>query len=288
MKHFFARKSTLKVFLGCVVWMSATVVIFNSCEKDPTSFIANYKDKSSKNVEKLNQSNRVNIDDPDKRTIYLTFDDGPNRGTENLIKIINKHNIDVTAFVVGKHINTSKKQKKDYEELQSDTLIEIANHSYSHAVNKYAKFYQNPAKVVHDFKIVRDSLKLLNPIARTPGRNIWRINGINVTDIKASKIAADQLQTAGFKLVGWDLEWRGNSQMKLKNNHEDMLKKVDSIFFNDREKTPRHLVLLTHDQYLHDEQSVKELDLFIQKLKESNRFVFKKISNYPKINETLN
>lgn len=288
MKHFSTRKPSVKDFLGYAVWMSAILIIFNSCEKDSNSFMTKIKNKSSKNVDKLSQSNRVNMDDPDKRIIYLTFDDGPNRGTENLIKIINKHNIDVTTFVVGKHINSSKKQKKDYEELQSDSLIEIANHSYSHAGLKYSKYYQNPAKVVHDFKIVRDSLKLLNPIARTPGRNIWRINGINVTDIKTSKVAADQLQTAGFKLVGWDLEWRGNSQMKLKNNHEEMLKKIDSIFFNDLEKTPRHLVLLTHDQYLYDDQSVKELDLFIQKLKESNRFIFKKISNYPKINQTLN
>lgn len=282
MGYFSTRKHFNKGFFGTIAIFATIIVIVDSCQKD------NLKVKTEKNVPQLKHSNRVNMDDPDKRSIYLTFDDGPNRGTKNLIKILNKHKINATSFVVGQHINNTKKQKSDYTDLQQDSLIEIANHSYSHADNKYTKFYQNPEKVVHDFKIVRDSLKLLNPIARTPGRNIWRINGINVTDIKASKSTADQLQKAGFKLVGWDLEWRGNSEMKLKNNHQDMLKKVDSIFFNDLEKTPRHLVLLTHDQYLHDEQSVKELDLFIQRLKESNRFVFKKISDYPKINETLN
>lgn len=282
MGYFSTRKHFNKGFFGTIAIFATIIVIVHSCQKD------NLKVKTEKNVPQLKHSNRVNMDDPDKRSIYLTFDDGPNRGTKNLIKILNKHKINATSFVVGQHINNTKKQKSDYTDLQQDSLIEIANHSYSHADNKYTKFYQNPEKVVHDFKIVRDSLKLLNPIARTPGRNIWRINGINVTDIKASKSTADQLQKAGFKLVGWDLEWRGNSEMKLKNNHQDMLKKIDSIFFNDLEKTPRHLVLLTHDQYLHDEQSVKELDLFIQKLKESNRYVFKKISDYPKINETLN
>lgn len=286
MKHFLARKLFNKSFPGTIVILTAITVTFQSCQKENIN--NTLQPELAKNAPELKQPNRINIDDPDKRTIYLTFDDGPNRGTENMIKILNKHNIYASSFVVGNHINSSNKQKLDYADLQQDSLIEIANHSYSHANNKYAKFYQNPDKVVHDFKIVRDSLKLLNPIARTPGRNIWRINGINITDIKASKIAADQLQTAGFKLIGWDLEWHGSPQMKLKNNHQDMLKKVDSIFFNDLEKTPRHLVLLTHDQYLHDENSVKELDLFIQKLKESNRFVFKKISDYPKINETLN
>jgi len=290
MRHSLAKKTSFKVLFGTIIGFAVIALTFQSCQKDnlPEQKNKSRQPKAAKNVPDLKPSNHVNIDDPDKRTIYLTFDDGPNRGTENLIKILNKHNIYATSFIVGRHINSSKKQKVDYENLQKDSLIEIANHSYNHAANKYAKFYQNPEKVVHDFKIVRDSLKLLNPIARTPGRNIWRINGINVTDIKASKIAADQLQNAGFKLVGWDLEWRGNSEMKLKNNHQEMLKKVDSIFFNDLEKTPRHLVLLTHDQYLYDENSVKELDLFIQKLQESNRFIFKKISDYPKIKEILN
>ncbi|MEF9478591.1 hypothetical protein OWR28_13595 [Chryseobacterium sp. 1B4] len=76
--------------------------------------------------------------------------------------------------------------------------------------------------------------------------------------------------------------------MTLKGSHEAMIKKVDSIFLNDLEKTSRHLVFLTHDQYLRDADSINELDLFIEKLQKSNKFVFRKISQYPKINEVLN
>lgn len=96
------------------------------------------------------------------------------------------------------------------------------------------------------------------------------------------------LQTNNYKVIGWDLEWKHDGKMKLKGSHEEMLKKVDSIFFNDLEKTSRHLVFLTHDQYLTDENSVKELDLFIGKLQKSQRFQFKKISDYPEINTFLN
>ena len=134
----------------------------------------------------------------------------------------------------------------------------------------------------------KDSLKFKNNYARTPGRNIWRLNDVYETDIKKSKEAADLLQKNNYKIVGWDLEWKPDQKMHLKGTHQQMLKKIDSIYFNDLEKSSRHLVLLTHDQYLTDENSVKELDLFIQKLKESNRFQFKKISEYPKINEILN
>ncbi|SIT18959.1 Peptidoglycan/xylan/chitin deacetylase, PgdA/CDA1 family [Chryseobacterium ureilyticum] len=286
MRKIFAGKSKNTTFLGMVVLMSATSVLLNSC---------NFKNEVNDQVNSQEHpaaENVVTTDDesvdPDKRVIYLTFDDGPNQGTENLLKILDKRNVCATAFLVGKHAYGSNRQKKDFELLKQSPLIELANHSFTHAHNKYTDFYKNATSVVRDFDIAKDSLKLSDMIARTPGRNIWRLNNINVTDIKSSTAAADGLKKAGYKVIGWDLEWRPSQKMTLKGSHEAMLKKVDSIFLNDLEKTSRHLVFLTHDQYLRDTDSINELDLFIEKLQKSNKFVFRKISQYPKINEVLN
>ncbi|MDR6922378.1 MULTISPECIES: polysaccharide deacetylase family protein [Chryseobacterium] len=288
MRKIFAEKSVNKTFLGMLALVSATSFLLNSC---------NYKTDVKESQQVISQeyppaeivpgSDEETID-PDKRVIYLTFDDGPNQGTENLIRILNKRNVCATAFLVGKHAYGSKKQKDDMELLKSNPLIELANHSFTHAHNKYTDFYKNADAVVHDFNIAKDSLKLYDKIARTPGRNIWRLNNINVTDIKSSTEAANGLKKAGYKVIGWDLEWRPSPQMTLKGSHEAMLRKVDSIFLNDLEKTSRHLVFLTHDQYLRDADSINELDMFIEKLQKSNKFVFRKISQYPKINEILN
>ncbi len=288
MKKIFAEKSTNKTFLGMFALVSATSFLLNSC---------NYKTEVKDTEQVISQEHPPaeivpgpdeEIPDPDKRVIYLTFDDGPNQGTENLIKILNKRNVCATAFLVGKHAYGSKKQKDDMELLKSNPLIELANHSFTHAHNKYTDFYKNADAVVRDFDVAKDSLKLYDKIARTPGRNIWRLNNINVTDIKSSAAAANGLKKAGYKVIGWDLEWRPSQHMTLKGSHEAMLKKVDSIFLNDLEKTSRHLVFLTHDQYLRDADSINELDMFIEKLQKSNKFVFRKISQYPKINEILN
>lgn len=288
MRKIFAEKSVNKTFLGMLALVSATSFLLNSC---------NYKTDVKESEQVISQeyppaeivpgSDEETID-PDKRVIYLTFDDGPNQGTENLIRILNKRNVCATAFLVGKHAYGSKKQKDDMELLKSNPLIELANHSFTHAHNKYTDFYKNADAVVHDFNIAKDSLKLYDKIARTPGRNIWRLNNINITDIKSSTEAANGLKKAGYKVIGWDLEWRPSPQMTLKGSHEAMLRKVDSIFLNDLEKTSRHLVFLTHDQYLRDADSINELDMFIEKLQKSNKFVFRKISQYPKINEILN
>lgn len=288
MNKTFAEKSLKQTFLGMFAVMSAASAFLTGCNQK-------YETKESEKIftkqpplAKL----PVTVEDEevpaDKRVIYLTFDDGPNRGTENLLKILQKRNVCATAFLIGKHASDSKKQTADLENMRRNNLIELANHSYDHAHHKYSEYYKNPEAVVQDFDRAKDSLKLTGKIARTPGRNIWRLNNINITDIKSSSEAANQLQKAGYKVIGWDLEWKPTHKMTLKGNHEAMLKKVDSIFFNDLEKTSRHLVFLTHDQYLTDADSVEELDQFIAKLQKSNRFVFRKISSYPKINEVLN
>lgn len=288
MKTFFAKKFDKKAFLGIVAVLGATSVLLIGCKKsaNENSEIQKFQTPKpvAKNVPKILEPEEKS----DKRIIYLTFDDGPNRGTENLLKILHKKNICATAFLVGKHVNGSKKQKEDFDSLQNDPLIEIANHSFSHAENHYLNFYKNPEKVVADFDTANTILKMKGKIARTPGRNIWRLNNITATDISSSKDAANQLQKAGYKLVGWDLEWKPDAKMSLKGSHQQMTKKVDSIFFNDLEKTARHLVFLTHDQYLQDNESLAELEQFIDALQKSNRFEFRKISDYPKINEVLN
>jgi peptidoglycan/xylan/chitin deacetylase (PgdA/CDA1 family) len=288
MKKTFAEKSRNRTFLGMFALMSATSILFNGCnrknEKKESEKLIPQKHPVAKKIPKIDDENVTS----DKRVIYLTFDDGPNQGTKNLLKILNKRNVCATAFIVGKHVYGSKTQKNDFELLKKDPLVELANHSFTHASNKYTDFYKNPQAVVHDFDIAKDSLKLFDKIARTPGRNIWRLNNTTVTDLKSSTVAANKLKEAGYKVIGWDLEWKPGQKMVLKGNHEAMLKKVDSIFFNDLEKTSRHLVFLTHDQYLTDADSINELDLFIEKLQKSNRFVFRKISEYPRINEVLN
>ncbi|UHO40463.1 polysaccharide deacetylase family protein [Chryseobacterium capnotolerans] len=286
MRKIFAGKSTNKTFLGMFALMSATSVLLNSCnfKNDVNETLSSQEHPTAEISPKMDDESV----DSDKRVIYLTFDDGPNQGTENLLKILDKRNVCATAFLVGRHAYGSTKQKNDFKLLKENPLIELANHSFTHAHNKYSDFYKTADAVVRDFDIAKDSLKLHDKIARTPGRNIWRLNNINVTDIKSSTAAADGLKRAGYKVIGWDLEWRPTHKMTLKGSHEAMLKKVDSIFLNDLEKTSRHLVFLTHDQYLRDTDSINELDLFIEKLQKSNKFVFRKISQYPKINEVLN
>ena len=218
-----------------------------------------------------------------KKKIYLTFDDGPNKGTRNVLDIVKDENIPVTFFIVGEHVFASVNQNTTWDSLQMAKQIEICNHSYTHAWhNKFEKFYESPDSVVSDFQRAHDSLDLKNNIVRTPGRNAWRIDSLQFTDLKKSKAAVDSLQKAGFIVMGWDLEWHyDHKELTVKNSADELLKQIDSVFNNKKTKSPEHLVLLAHDQVYGKTKDSAELRQLIQKLKLKEEYELSIASGYP-------
>lgn len=220
-----------------------------------------------------------------KKKIYLTFDDGPNKGTRNVLNIATQEQVPVTFFIIGEHAFASRTQEITWDSLAiaPDSLVELCNHSYSHAWhNRFNSFYHSPDSVVKDFERCRDSLQLTNNIVRTPGRNSWRIDTIQFTDLKKSIAAVDSLQNAGFLVMGWDLEWRyDHKQLALKNKSDDLLDQIDSLFIKGKTKSAEHLVLLAHDQVYEDSEDSCELHQFIKKLKLKEDYVLELATKYP-------
>jgi len=218
-----------------------------------------------------------------KKKIYLTFDDGPNKGTRNVLDIVKDENIPVTFFIVGEHVFASVNQTTTWDSLRIAQQVEICNHSYTHAWhNKFEKFYESPDSVISDFQRAHDSLDLKNNIVRTPGRNTWRIDSLQYTDLKKSKAAVDSLQKAGFIVMGWDLEWHyDHKDLTVKNSADELLKQIDSVFSNKKTKSPEHLVLLAHDQVYGKTKDSAELRQLIQKLKLKDEYELSIASGYP-------
>jgi len=221
-----------------------------------------------------------------KKTIYLTFDDGPNKGTRAVMHIIKQENIPVTLFVIGEHVYGSRYQSAIFDSVSQSSLFEIANHSYTHAFeNRFEKFYAVPDSAVHDFMRCADSLNLTSNIIRTPGRNIWRTDSLSCTDLKNSIAAADSLQNKGFKAMGWDLEWHFNSEQRLVQTYEEMANEVDSAFAHNRTKTANQLVLLAHDQVYANPEDSASLQQFINQLKSKDEYEFETVSKYPGVSK---
>jgi peptidoglycan/xylan/chitin deacetylase (PgdA/CDA1 family) len=224
-----------------------------------------------------------------KKKIYLTFDDGPNRGTMNVLNILKQENVPATFFIVGEHVFMSKDQAATWDSLLHAKNIELCNHSYTHANNHYNKFYKDPGKVVKDVELTKEKLLPDNEIVRAPGRNAWRIDSLHYTDIKKSKAAIDSLQAAGFIVMGWDLEWHYNPKtLVLKTSADELLKQVDSLFAKKKTKVADNLVLLAHDQVYKSKVDSIQLRELVQKLKKSDEYELSVVSSYPAIrNDSL-
>ncbi len=218
-----------------------------------------------------------------KKKIYLTFDDGPNKGTRKVLGIVQQEQVPVTFFLIGEHVFASTSQRATWDSLRVDSSIELCNHSHTHAWhNRYNKFYEEPDSVVNDFKRCRDSLELTNTITRTPGRNIWRVDTLSYTDLKKSAAAADSLQQAGFTIIGWDLEWHyDHKSFTLKNKSDELLMQIDSLFAGNKTRIPEHLVILAHDQVYDDSNDSAELHQLIKKLKARDEYELLVTSRYP-------
>lgn len=218
-----------------------------------------------------------------KKKIYLTFDDGPNKGTKNVVDIINAEQVPATFFIIGEHVYGSKLQANVYDSVMASPFIEIANHSFTHAHNKFYKFYQDADSVVADFKRCADSLGLGTGIVRTPGRNIWRLSHIRKTDIKESTQAADSLEQYGFKIVGWDLEWHYTNDLQAVQSPEKLMQEVDSLFRKKLTQSGDHLVLLAHDQVYANAQDSSMLRRFVSVMKQHDEYEFAHLKTYPGI-----
>jgi peptidoglycan-N-acetylglucosamine deacetylase len=219
-----------------------------------------------------------------KKKIYMTFDDGPNKGTKNVLDIIQQEDVPVTFFIVGQHVFASIGQNQVWDSLKMAKNIELCNHSYTHAHNHYTRFYTKPETVVKDMEKTKESLLPDNNIVRAPGRNSWRIDSLHFTDIKKSKKAIDSLQQAGFVVFGWDLEWHYDPKtLVLKNTADELLNQIDSVFNNNKTKTKDNMVLLVHDQVYQKSTDSLQLRDFIQKIKKRDDYELALVNSYPGI-----
>src|SRR5690606_15504466 len=140
--------------------------------------------------------------------VFLTFDDGPLVGSAAIDSIARAKRVKVSAFLVGRHAQMSKRRKKDLERYKANPYVACYNHSFTHAGNKFNTFYNNPAAAFADFEKNETDLELRHKVARLPGRNIWVYDDVRRIDLQNSSGTADLLHAHGYRVFGWDVEWR--------------------------------------------------------------------------------
>jgi peptidoglycan/xylan/chitin deacetylase (PgdA/CDA1 family) len=219
--------------------------------------------------------------DSNTKYVYLSFDDGPLFGTSACISVCEDEAVKATFFQIGLHQSRSNWGKKLYNRILSrPDLFLLSNHSFSHTYGRYVQFYKQPDSALADFMHAADVLKTNNNIVRLPGNNGWRTDSIQFSS-KMVRPLINKLDSAGFNVVGWDLEWNYTKNGRPVQSATYMAKMVDSMFALKAYKTKNHLVVLMHDHMFKNESDSVQLVQFIQLLKYNNRYQFATLNQYP-------
>lgn len=219
-----------------------------------------------------------------KKTVYLTFDDGPNFGSDIVMNIAQEENIPVSFFCVGLQFTGEPYRRffnKTWERMRTQPGVEIYNHGFTHALwNRYDYFYARPDTVKYDFLRAHDSAQYPNKIMRANGNNFWRTSTVHNDTYKRYVRAIDTLTAQGFTIMGWDTEWR-HYKFALRQTPEQMAAEVDAMFTGNDNFTPNHCVLLLHEQSLADSLDSAKYHQFIKILKSKPEYRFGRVSGYP-------
>jgi len=212
--------------------------------------------------------------------IYLTIDDSPLNGSRYIDSVIRITGIKTNIFMVGNPIDGSRRFKRNYELLNENPNVELYNHSYSHANHRYLSYYKKPEEVVADFEKNRIDFNLSHQIARLPGRNLWQVAGKTKNYKQTGAEAAQLLADKGYKIFGWDVEWKYASDNTPIQTIDELLEEIETLYTSSATFTQGHIVLLMHDQMFSKINDKNDLEALILKLQE-NGYVFEYLRQYP-------
>ncbi len=123
-------------------------------------------------VEPVQQSDTVY---PERKTIYLTFDDGPSYYTPQLLDVLARYNVKVTFFITGNHPDYVDCIGRAYREGHS-----IGVHSYTH---NYWNIYASEDAFFEDFNkcedLIYEQTGAYTKLFRFPGGSSNTVSNFN-------------------------------------------------------------------------------------------------------------
>ena len=218
--------------------------------------------------------------DSDSRVVYFTMDDGPLAASNILRQVAEEKQVKISEFAVGIHALGNKSFMACLNAMKRSPYMEVCNHSYSHAYNRYKNFYAVPQRAADDIMGNQTKLNLTLKIVRMPGRDIWSTSTFKRGWGQSGGKTAEILTNNGYKLYGWDCEWEHYGSTLPKMSPTNFVAMVDNLFARKAMATPNHLVILGHDEMLVTAKGQQDFKQIIEMLK-AKGYIFEFISNYP-------
>ncbi|MEF2966103.1 polysaccharide deacetylase family protein [Paenibacillus sp. M1] len=190
-----------------------------------------------------------------EKVVYLTFDDGPSKLTDEVLSILDREGAQATFFVLGEHA----KQSPEIITRIAEAGHAIGNHTYNHEYSDlYSSFPRFWEQIKRTEEILREITGVRPVLVRAPGGTYGHFD----------ETYFELLEQGGYKVFDWDVD-SGDSKRKGVPAAE-IVKNATS------EKLKDEMIVLLHDGAGHAE-SVKALPDIIQFYKKHG-YTFKALS----------
>lgn len=136
----------------------------------------------------------------DKPRIALTFDDGPQAVyTPKLLKVLNRHKVRATFFLIGKHV------EKNYTLAQEICLYghEIANHTFTHPLMFRLTDAEMVTEIARTHQLLRD-LNGVRPKFLRPPMGLFSRRVLNVVEQSGYKTVVGDVYPRDSHMPGKD------------------------------------------------------------------------------------
>lgn len=223
--------------------------------------------------------------DSTKKYVFLTFDDGPQPGTDNVMQSLKETGTKGSFFMIGQHATFSPLMRSYVDQIRNGyPEFWLANHSYTHAYNdRYIKFYHDPQGAFQDFMRAGRDLQVPESIFRFPGNNAWVLDSGKMRGTKLVRPVMHLMDSIKGKVIGWDVEWHfkrnpnGPGSVPIQGAHL-MARQIINTLEKNETYRKNCVVLLTHDRMFHQQNYKDSLVTMINILKQEHpEYVFETV-----------
>lgn len=155
--------------------------------------------KKSQTVFVYQKQEEIKTKDPGKKIVYLTFDDGPGKYTNSLLKVLKKYGVKATFFVTNQYPDYQELIKKEYRHGHT-----VAVHTYSH---DYSKIYSSQEAYFEDLQKMSNICKKLTgeepKLIRFPGGSSNAVSKKYCSGIMTDLTEA--VEFMGYEYCDWNV-----------------------------------------------------------------------------------
>ena len=224
--------------------------------KEAAAKTANANEVNAKSADKKagEKAEKATAGKPQKlngKTVYLTFDDGPSKYTDELLDVLDKYDVKATFFVVANSYKYAKQLNRIVDEGHT-----LGLHSYSHV---YSKLYADYDSYVKDVSNVHDMVQKITGV----DTRYYRFPGGSSNDVSSVSMSKciKYLNDNGYTYFDWNAESKDAEDLSLT---PEELKCNVLNYVNSNEGNS---IVLMHDLDKHY-NTVEALPLIIEALKE--------------------